>query len=62
MSKTFKPGEVTGGQAGIYQERGPRGGQRDNFTTIPEHTRAPPTSSPGASWERVRTTPHGTKR
>ncbi len=59
MTNSVKPGQTTGNQAGIYQERGPRGGMRDNFTTIPENRTAPPTSSPGATWTRVRTTPHG---
>jgi hypothetical protein len=45
---TLPPGSNTGKNAGIFQEQGPRGGMRDNFTTVPENRRMPPTSSPGA--------------
>lgn len=53
------PGVSVGRDAGVFQERGPRGGMRDNFATIPEHHRAPPTSKPDSEWVRVDSTPHG---
>lgn len=59
MAKSIKPGQTSGSNGGIYQERGPRGGSRSNFTTLPEHRRAPPTSSPGSSWTLVKRTPKG---
>src|SRR5271163_1373622 len=58
---TVPPGSNTGKNAGIFQEQGPRGGMRDNFTTVPENRRMPPTSGPGATWKRVDPTPHGHK-
>lgn len=36
MSKVLKPGENTGSDGGIFQEVGPRGGRKENFTTIPD--------------------------
>jgi len=57
MSK--KPGSNVGRQAGIYQEIGPRGGPKDNFATVPEHHRLPPTEQAGATWKPYRVTPHG---
>ncbi|MBT9548422.1 MAG: hypothetical protein IV090_23720 [Candidatus Sericytochromatia bacterium] len=56
-SDTYKPGENTGRDGGIYREVGPRGGPKDNFTTVPDKTTFPPTSQPGHSWERVKRTP-----
>jgi hypothetical protein len=61
MPTTFKPGSNSGNQGGIYQEVGPKGGQKDNFTTVPENTKFPPTSKPGDVWKPIKTTPHGTK-
>ncbi|RAK57746.1 hypothetical protein DJ018_07440 [Phenylobacterium deserti] len=52
-----KPGSNSGRDGGIYQERGPRGGQRDNYVTVPDNHRFPPTTTPGSTWERVRRTP-----
>lgn len=40
----LKPGQNTGRDGGIYREQGPRGGLRDNYSTIPDRTIAPPTS------------------
>jgi hypothetical protein len=54
-----RPGQSTGNTGGIYQERGPRGGWRDNFATVPEHRPLPPTSTPGSTWVPVKRTPHG---
>lgn len=54
---SLKPGQNTGRDGGIYREQGPRGGLRDNYSTIPDHTIAPPTSKPNSSWIRVERTP-----
>jgi hypothetical protein len=52
-----KPGESSGDRGGIYREVGPRGGQRDNFATVPDDHRMPPTTTPGAKWKPVHITP-----
>jgi hypothetical protein len=57
MSKEYKPGENTGKDGGIYREVGPRGGERDNFATVPDNRPLPPTSSPGSTWKRIDRTP-----
>ncbi len=57
-----KPGSNSGSTGGIYREVGPRGGPRDNFTTVPEGTTFPPTSAPGNTWVAVKQTPHGHKQ
>ena len=54
---TIKPGQNPGKDGGIYQEVGPRGGKKDNFATIPDHRKAPPTSQPGNFWTPVKKTP-----
>jgi hypothetical protein len=54
---SLKPGQNTGRDGGIYREQGPRGGLRDNYSTIPDRTIAPPTSKPNSSWVRVERTP-----
>lgn len=59
MSAGKPPGSNSGNDGGIYQEIGPRGGRRDNFTTVPEHRPMPPTTTPGATWVPVKRTPHG---
>ena len=56
---THKPGTNVGRDGGIYREIGPRGGPKDNFATVPENHRLPPTTTPGGSWKSVKTTPHG---
>lgn len=60
MSKnnSIKPGQTPGVNGGIYREQGPRGGMRDNFATIPDNRRAPPTSSPGSVWVPTNVTPN----
>ncbi len=55
MGKT--PGSNTGRNGGIYQEIGPRGGRHDNYATVPDNTRLPPTSSPGSTWVPTHRTP-----
>lgn len=57
MSGKLKPGQNTGKDGGIYQEIGPRGGAKDNFATIRDNQKAPPTQSPGHSWQRIERTP-----
>ncbi|PKP65803.1 MAG: hypothetical protein CVT85_04915 [Alphaproteobacteria bacterium HGW-Alphaproteobacteria-7] len=54
---TKKPGSNSGRDGGIYQEVGPRGGRYDNFSTVPDNHRLPPTTQPGRSWAPVRRTP-----
>ena len=55
----LKPGQNSGRDGGIYQEKGPRGGKVDNFATIADNRRAPPTSKPGNQWEQTKRTPDG---
>lgn len=57
MTTTKKPGETSGADGGIYREQGPRGGLHDNWATVPDHTRLPPTQTPDSTWRRVRRTP-----
>ncbi|QPB42218.1 hypothetical protein [Rodentibacter haemolyticus] len=57
MTNKIKPGESTGKNGGIYQEIGPRGGRKDNFTTIKDNQKAPPTTQPGHSWVPIHRTP-----
>jgi len=52
-----KPGSNTGRNGGIFQEVGPRGGRRQNFSAVPDNKPLPPTTTPGAQWVRVRRTP-----
>lgn len=59
MGKT--PGSSTGPNGGIYQEVGPRGGQRPNYATVPDNTRLPPTTTPGATWKPVHRTPNSNR-
>ncbi|MCV0414124.1 MAG: YjzC family protein [Brevundimonas sp.] len=53
-----KPGSNTGRNGGIFQEIGPRGGARPNYTTVPDNHRLPPTTSPGATWKPTHRTPN----
>lgn len=57
MSGTKKPGESTGDDGGIYREVGPRGGKKDNYSTVRDNERLPPTTSPGHEWKRDKRTP-----
>ncbi len=52
-----KPGTSTGKSGGIFQEVGPRGGKKDNYTTVPDNKPLPPTSKPGHTWKPVKRTP-----
>lgn len=57
MASNKTPGSNTGRQGGIYQEIGPRGGARPNYTTVPDNRTLPPTSTPGSTWRPVKVTP-----
>lgn len=57
MSDTKRPGDSTGKNGGIYQEEGPRGGKKPNYSTVPDHTKLPPTTKPGNVWRPVKVTP-----
>ena len=43
MTNKIKPGQNTGSNGGIYQEIGSRGGRKDNYATIKDNQKAPPT-------------------
>lgn len=57
MATSKRPGQSTEKKGGIYQEIGPRGGLKDNFSTVPDFTRLPPTTTPGNTWVPVSITP-----
>jgi hypothetical protein len=54
----LKPGSNTGSNGGIYQEIGPRGGEKPNFATVADNKPLPPTSTPGHTWKPVQLTPN----
>ena len=56
------PGANVGRDGGIYQEVGPRGGPKDNYATVAENRRLPPTTAPGHGWAPVDPTPHGHRK
>lgn len=58
MAAAQKPGTNTGNNGGIFQEVGPKGGLRPNFSTVPDHKPLPPTSGPGSAWVPLKTTPN----
>lgn len=58
----LKPGDNSGKKGGIYREEGPRGGQKDNFATIPDNKTAPPTSKPNSTWVPVQITPESKRK
>lgn len=57
MSKGMKPGTNTGKGGGIFQEIGPRGGERPNYVTVPDNKPLPPTTGPGSTWKPIHKTP-----
>jgi hypothetical protein len=57
MANPIKPGTNSGKSGGIYQEVGPRGGPKPNWTTVPDGKPMPPTSAPGGGWTPVKITP-----
>lgn len=57
-SRTPKtPGSNTGKNGGIYQEVGPRGGRKDNYATVRDNERLPPTTESGNKWVQTNRTP-----
>lgn len=52
-----KPGSNTGKRGGIYRQVGPRGGEKENYATVPDNHRLPPTTKPGHTWKPVKITP-----
>lgn len=42
----LKPDQNSGKDGGIYKEQGPRGGMKDNFSTIAYNKKTPPTQNP----------------
>lgn len=58
---TIKPGQNSGKNGGIYQEIGPRGGVKNNYATIPDNHKAPPTQNPGSSWTQIKRTPNSSR-
>ena len=57
----YTPGANTGRNGGIFQEQGPRGGLRPNYSTVPDNTRLPPTTTPGSTWKPVHRTPNSSR-
>jgi hypothetical protein len=57
MATPKKPGQSTGNQGGIYQEVGPNGGLKPNYSTVADNKPLPPTSKPGHGWSPVKVTP-----
>ena len=43
------------------QEVGPRGGKKDNFATVKDNERLPPTTKPGHGWVLDKRTPDSKK-
>ncbi|CAM3699817.1 hypothetical protein [Xenorhabdus thuongxuanensis] len=60
MSK--KPGSNTGKDGGTYQEVGPRGGKKDNYSTVKDNEKLPPTTKPGHEWELINRTPDSPRK
>ncbi len=50
MASSKKPGTNVGKQGGIYQEVGPKGGTKSNYTTIADNKTLPPTTKSGHTW------------
>ncbi len=57
MANAKKPGTNTGKQGGIYQEVGPKGGEKSNYATVADNKPLPPTTKPGHGWKPVKVTP-----
>lgn len=57
MTNVQKPGTGTGKNGGIFQEIGPKGGKKPNFTTVPDNSKLPPTTKPGNGWAPLKRTP-----
>lgn len=61
MAMPLKPGSSTGNRGGIFQEVGPRGGLRPNYSTVPDNRSLPPTTKPGHGWVPVKVTPNSNR-
>jgi hypothetical protein len=59
MGKGKTPGTNVGGNGGIYQQVGPRGGKQTNYATVADNKPLPPTTKPGHTWSPVKITPTG---
>jgi hypothetical protein len=57
MADEQKPGTNVGRRGGVYQEVGPRGGEKSNFATVADNRRLPPTTAPGHKWTPIKITP-----
>jgi hypothetical protein len=57
MANVKKPGTNTGKKGGIYQEVGPKGGEKPNYATVADNKPLPPTTKPGHGWKPVKVTP-----
>lgn len=55
----LKPGDNSGANGGIYQEVDQHDHELDNFATIKDHEKAPPTQHPGNTWKLKNRTPDG---
>lgn len=55
----LKLGDNSGTNGGIYQEVDQHGHELENFATIKDHEKAPPTQHPGNSWKLKNRTPDG---
>lgn len=62
MANGKTPGTEVGNKGGIYQEVGPRGGKVDNYATVKDGHKLPPTTEPGHKWQPVKVTPDSTDR
>ncbi|CNE82790.1 MULTISPECIES: hypothetical protein [Yersinia] len=56
-----KPGSFTD-DGGIWQEVGPRGGKKDNYATVKDNEKLPPTTHKGHEWELINKTPDSKKK
>lgn len=61
MANGKTPGSNTGKDGGIFQEQGPRGGKRENYTTVPDNSRLPPTTRPNSTWVPTHRTPDSSR-
>ena len=52
-----KPGSNVRNNGGIYQEVGPHGGPKPNYSTVADNHKLPPTTAPGNVWKLVMVTP-----
>lgn len=57
MASSKKPGSNVGKQGGIYQQVGPKGGAKPNYSTVADNKILPPTTKPGHTWKPVKKTP-----